>query len=348
MRRTWRSGGLVASVAALLLGAANGSRPPLVAVARLVPGPYAVTLPDKLGVLEAGSHRVLAFEIPGRLEWIAPKGEAVEARREIGRLDAAVLRTQLRQAELRLRDARADLVRIAGLKNSQATSAKAYEDAKTTVDLRRAEREGVLRQLERKTLRAPFAGVIAETFADPGEVVAAGTPIATLMDLETLELSVGIPGYQIGQVREGALAIVTVPALPAERFEGTVTRVAPAAAAGRHLFEVEIRVPNREGRLRPGMSARAAIVTRTLPKVVRAPLETIVERGGRRSVFVVEEGHARALDVADAPLHGDHVLIPVEAPTVDLVVRGQHALQDGAPVRVDNTVLGAATEAQTP
>ena len=348
MRRRWKSWALVACVATLLLGAADAPRPSLVAVERLVPDPYEVTLPDKLGVLEAGAHRVLAFEIPGRLEWVAPKGEEVEAHEEIARLDDAVLRTQLRQAELRLRDAQANLERIAGLRRSHATSAKAYEDAKTAVDLRRAERDGVRKQLERKTLRAPFAGVIAETFADPGEVVAAGAPIATLMDLETLELSVGIPGYQIGRVREGAPAIVRVPALAAERFEGTVTRVAPAAAAGRHLFEVEVRVPNPAGRLRPGMSARAAIITRTLPSVVRAPLEAVVERGGRRTVFVVEEGHARALDVADAPLHGDHVLIPVEGPTLDLVVRGQHGLQDGAPVRMDNTVLGAPGEAQTP
>ncbi len=83
-------------------------------------------------------------------------------------------------------------------------------------------------------------------------------------------------------------------------------------------------------------------MTRVLQDVVVAPLSAVVERGGRRTVFVVEAGRALALDVEEAPLHGDHVLIEADAGAVDLVVRGQHGLHDGVPVRVDDAVLRAA------
>jgi len=314
----------------------------LVATANLSPGAYDVTLPDKLSVLEAGEHRMLSFETPGRLEAVAAEGRPIDAGLKVAWLDAALERTRVRQAELQLRDARSQLQRIAGLKRSQVASEKAHDDAITAVGLRESELDAAREQLERKTLRAPFDGVIAEILADPGEVVGVGTPIATLMKLDALMLSVGVPGYQVGRVREGAEVAVSVPALPGERFLGVVDRVAPAAASGRHLFEVEILVPNAHGKLRPGMSARAAIVTSMLEGVIVAPLEAVVERGGRRTVFLIEEGRAQAVDVGDAPLHGDHVLIAIGDGSVALVVRGQHGLQDGTVVRVDNTVLRAA------
>jgi membrane fusion protein (multidrug efflux system) len=341
----WWSVAGAAAVGGLLLGVAAPEPPAaLVATKRLSPAPYAVTLPDKLGVLEAGKHRVLAFDVPGRLEEVSPEGQRVAAGDEVARLDAALERAALRQAELRLRDARAHLARVVGLARSEVASEKAHDDARTAVDLRKAEFDAAREQLERKTLRARFGGVIAETLVEPGEVVGAGTPIATLMYLDALELEVGVPGYQVGRVHDGAKVVVSVAALPGEQFPATVGRVAPAAAQGRHLFEVEILVPNADGRLRPGMSARAAIVTRTLEGVVVAPLQAVVERGGRRTVFVVEAGRARALDVGEAPLHGNHVLIAVDGQKkdIELVVRGQHGLRDGVAVRVDNTVLRGA------
>ncbi|MCP5056326.1 MAG: efflux RND transporter periplasmic adaptor subunit [bacterium] len=314
----------------------------LVATANLSPGAYDVTLPDKLSVLEAGEHRMLSFEAPGRLEAVAAEGLPIDAGLKVAWLDAALERTRVRQAELQLRDARSHLQRISGLKRSKVASEKAHEDAITAVSLRESELDTAREQLERKTLRAPFDGVVAETLAEPGEVVGVGTPIATLMQLDALTLSVGVPGYQVGRVREGAEVAVSVPALENERFPGVVERVAPAAASGRHLFEVEILVPNPHGKLRPGMSARAAIVTSVLDGVIVAPLEAVVERSGRRTVFLAEEGRARAVDVGDAPLHGDHMLIAISDGNVELVVRGQHGLRDGMAVRVDNTVLRAA------
>ncbi|MCP3986147.1 MAG: efflux RND transporter periplasmic adaptor subunit [bacterium] len=340
-------GAVVVVLLGLQLGAASAEpRDVLVASIDLSPDAYDVTLPDKLGVLEASEHRVQSFETPGRLEAVAAEGRSIAAGLEVARLDADLERSRVRQAELQLRDARSQLQRIAGLKRSEVASEKAHEDAVTAVGLREAELDAAREQLERKTLRAPFDGVIAETLADPGEVVGAGTPIAMLMQFDALVLSVGVPGYQVGRVRKGAEVSVSVPALPDERFPGVVDRVAPAAAEGRHLFEVEILVPNAQGRLRPGMSARAAIVTNTLQHVVVAPLEAVVERSGKRTVFLVESGRVRALDVADAPLHGDHVLIAISGEGVELVVRGQQALRDGTAVRVDNTILRAVDTAR--
>jgi membrane fusion protein (multidrug efflux system) len=129
-------------------------------------------------------------------------------------------------------------------------------------------------------------------------------------------------------------------ALAGETFAAVVQRVAPAAIDGGHLFEVEILVENPDRRLRPGMSARAQIVTQTLDDVLSVPLDLVVERNSRRVVFFVSGHQARAVDVSDAPIHRDRVLIPSSIEWRTLVLRGQRDLRDSGPVRVDNTVLG--------
>jgi hypothetical protein len=87
------------------------------------------------------------------------------------------------------------------------------------------------------------------------------------------------------------------------------------------------------------MSARARIVSESLPLALVVPLEAAVERGGKRVVFFVADGRAHAVPAADALLQGDHFVLRGATPYRSLVVRGQRDLHDGMTVRVDNAVL---------
>ena len=69
------------------------------------------------------------------------------------------------------------------------------------------------------------------------------------------------------------------------------------------------------------------------------PQIVAVERAGERVVFFVEEGRARAVSVGDAPLDGERLVLPASLPHRQLVVRGQHDLQDGTAVRIDSTII---------
>ena len=327
------------ALALFATGLLAADRARLVATTRVEPGPYSLTLPEKGGVLRGGEERVLAFEVPGRVERIQPEGQRVGAGEVVAQLGAALERAQLAQAELRLREAKADLKRARSLRESQAVSDKAREAAEMAVGLRTAEREVAREQLARRQLRAPIDGVITETRYVPGEVVTSGSPVATLMDLDVLELAVGVPGYQITRVVPGAGAVVSIPAHGDELFEGTVHEVAPAAEPGEHLFEVRVRVPNTDGRLRPGMSARVRIVTRVIEAAVAVPESAVVERDAKRVVFFVIEGRAQSADVSNATAHEELLLLPAQGSARELVLRGQRDLREGMPVRVDNSVL---------
>jgi len=327
---------------------AVGERPVLVATQRLEAGPYDVTLPVKLGLLEAGRHATLAFDVPGRVEWLALEGSRVEAGAPLARQESRLEAARVHQAELLLAEARRDAQRLRGLRTSRAVSAKALENAETQLSLRQSELAVAREQLRRRTLQAPFAGVVTERLLEPGEMAGGGTPVVTLMNLDPLHLKVGVPGYQVEQLHKGATVWVEVPSLAAgkggadtaaTRIRAVVHRVATAAPAGHHLFRVEIHVPNPEGRLRAGMAARAFIVTRSLAHALVIPQALAVPRDGHRVVFFAEGDRARAVPLDDALLHADHFVLAGTLPYRELVVRGQHDLRDGVKLRVDDRVL---------
>ncbi len=161
------------------------------------------------------------------------------------------------QAELtRLRDLpRAEEVRIAEAHLTQARAAHTL----------------ALTQQSMLTLTAPISGVVASRNYHVGEIAPAGRAIVTLVDMETIHLTLYVAEDRIGEVAPGQRAEVRVDTHPGERFVGTVERIASEAeytpgsvdTAGdraRRVFAVRIRIPNPEHRLRPGIPATATLL----------------------------------------------------------------------------------------
>lgn len=124
-------------------------------------------------------------------------------------------------------------------------------------------------QLDKATLRSPLDGVVLHQDLRPGEVAAPAATILTLADLSEVTLQVYVPENRIGQVRLGQAVRVTVDSFPGRAFSGSVMRIGDepeytprnvATAEGRlnTFYIVEIRLPNPEGLLKPGMPADAA------------------------------------------------------------------------------------------
>ena len=314
----------------------------LVATRRLELRTHPLPLSERVGPLLAGEYRELTFAVPGRVIEIAEAGRRVVAGEAVARLDEALERATLRQAELRVREARSAYERALGLHRAHAASERSLESAETALNLRLAGRDVARERLSRMQLLAPVAAVVSHTYVEPGEFAQLGTPVATLVSLDFVRVEIGVPGYEVHRIEVGTGALIGVPAASGSTFEGVVHRVAPAAEDRKHLFDVEIRIPNEGGRLRPGMSARAKIVTDLKTETLLAPLDAVVDRNGERIVFFVADGRAHAVNVSDAMQDEELLLLDGSLAFRELVVRGQHDLRDGARVRVDNTILAGA------
>jgi RND family efflux transporter MFP subunit len=168
-----------------------------------------------------------------------------------------------------------------------------------------------------------------------GSLLRAGTEVFKLVMDRTLKLKVPVPDRFVAEVQVGEKAKVSTAAYDCT-FEGTITRINPSVDPSTRTFEVEIHLPNANGALKSGSFAKAAIETRNDPSVPTVPLESIVRFAGITKIFVVENGHAREVQVStgvasDQWVEIDGARLPAG---VQVVTSGQTVLADGAAVCV--------------
>jgi HlyD family secretion protein len=128
----------------------------------------------------------------------------------------------------------------------------------------------LLIQLDKYALKAPIGGVITERAIEPGEVVLPGAPLLVIERLEEVELTMYISERQIGRVQRGQTVSFTTDSFPNVTFSGEVVTIAPRAEFTPRnvqapkdrallVYAVRARVPNPDGRLKPGMPVDAWI-----------------------------------------------------------------------------------------
>jgi membrane fusion protein (multidrug efflux system) len=259
------------------------------------------------GVLEARRSIELFAETRGPVTEVgAEELDRVEAGQLLVRVDpllatVAVERAEAalarRESELAL--ARSNLARRRSLYEQGVSSDAELDDAVNaervaTAALREARAELLQARddLEKKTIRAPFAGVLRSFPPEVGEYVQDGQKVAELLDLETARASIGLSDREVVEARPGQPVEVRVEAYPGEDFAGEVLRVAAASDSQTKKFPVEVEIPNPGRRLLPGMVARFVLRLGEAEPRTLIPRDAALEEFGLRFVWVVEPDEA--------------------------------------------------------
>lgn len=187
--------------------------------------------------------------------------------------------------------------------------------------------------LSEAVVSSPIDGVVSERLQSAGALASPQSPIVTVISRD-VELVLGVEESQIGQIREGQEAEVTVAAYPGEAFAARVASIAPSADPRSRTFAVRVRPEDAGGKLRPGMFAQVRIVAREKEGALLVPKEAAVTRAGQSVVFVVkgEAVEQRGVKVGMASNGRVEVLSGLEAGE-EVVVAGQNDLRDGDRVR---------------
>jgi RND family efflux transporter MFP subunit len=214
-----------------------------------------------------------------------------------------------------------------------------YQDALEEVRNRQgilAQRESELalarQQLEDTTLKSPIDGVVRERHAFAGEYRAAGTPVVTVVRQHPLRLQLAVPERASANLQVGQEVRVTVEG-DAEAYRGRVARLSPAITEGNRTLAIEAEVPNEAGRLRPGMFARAEIITAEALSMT-VPHTALVVFAGVEKLLVVKDGKVHEQRVRTGRRVNDRIEILEGVSTGDVVIVSPGGLADGAVVRV--------------
>ena len=139
------------------------------------------------------------------------------------------------------------------------------------------------------TISAPVGGAIRTLSVRSGMTVTQGQTLAEINGLSTVWLNAAIPEAMAAQARPGTAVEVSLTAYPGEQFPGRVSAVLPEATAESRTLTARIELPNRGGRLRPGMYGQARVRGGATPALL-VPSEAVIRTGRRTLVMLAEPG----------------------------------------------------------
>ncbi len=210
--------------------------------------------------------------------------------------------------------------------------------AKAASDQAAAAEEIARKHLADTTLTAPLDGFVANRSIEVGDMASAGRPVFQIVQLDPVEINVGVPETDIHLVRTGQTAAVQVPALPGVTFQGVVRVINVAADPSTRTYMVRIAVPNPKHALRLGMIAEARIRGDRQLDLLTLPGDAIVhDPQGASTVFVYfpDQGRVYSRRVDVGTVYGAEVEIKNGLSGAELLVLGgQSKLRDGSAVTV--------------
>jgi membrane fusion protein, multidrug efflux system len=312
---------------------------------------------EAVGSLRAVKGADLSLEVAGVVDSISfNSGDDVKEGVLLLKLrsgdDAAKLVSLQATAELSELTYERDLKQFKIQAVSQATldtDAANLKNAKAQV----AEQQAVL---DKKSLRAPFAGHLGIRAVDLGQYLAAGTTIVTLQALDPIFLDFFVPQQGVDQVRIGQAVNVKVDAFKDRTFPGEISAINPKVDANTRNIQVRATLKNPDHRLLPGMYATVDVATGAPENYITLPQTAITYNPYGNTVYVLDSTGAQAAGkpqlvarqtfVTTGPTRGDQVAVLKGVKEGDTIVTaGQIKLHNGSPVTIDNSIAPSADAA---
>jgi membrane fusion protein, multidrug efflux system len=302
-----------------------------------------------IGTIAAVQGVTVSADLPGTVARVAfESGRPVRKGDVLAELDTRQERAQLAAIEAQQELARLNYNRLKGLLAdrviSQAEFDRAAADQKET-DARLGE---VHATIERKTIRAPFDGVLGIRQVNLGQYLAAGEAVVPLQSLSPIYVNFGVPQQDIGQIRVGHRVQITARDVAGADFSGRVTAFDSIVDQATRNVQVQATLTNTTGQLRPGMFVQTELMLGASTSVIALPASAISYAPFGDSVFVVTDlkgptgvsyRGVRQQFVKLGGGRGDQVAI-VSGVTAgaEVVTSGVFKLRNGAAVVVNNKV----------
>ncbi len=303
-------------------------------------------------------------KVGGRVERVAAAvGDKVSRGQLLVQLEQSELLVQLKQAEAGLalvkanesavmakyEDARINLERMEKLYSEGAVSAQQLEGARlqyeaskpasfyAQIQQAKAAVESAKIQLANTVIISPIDGIITAMHANIGAMAGPNAPIAVVMNLDKMEVSLGVVEQYIKNLRVGDEVYVKITAAGSELFAGVIKSVSSATDAMVRTFPIIVEIDNPQHEIKSGMFAEVQLPTMQQENVLFVPIDAVENQRGRLIVYVVEDGRAISRTVVTGLKDDKHVEIISGLQEGEVVItKGQSVVTDGDRVEVQD------------
>ena len=302
-----------------------------------------------IGTATAIQGVTVSADLPGTVVRITfESGKPVHAGDVLVELDTRQERAQLAAAEAQRDLARINFGRAQELVKQGVLARTEYDNTSAQQKATEAQVGEIRATIERKTIRAPFSGILGIRQVNLGQYLAAGQAIVPLQSLNPIYVNFGVPQQTAAQVRGGRTLRVTSDDLPGAEFTGRVTAVDSVINEATRNIQVQATLSNPNGKLRPGMFVQVQLVLGASRQAIALPASAINYAPYGDSVFVVTNltdpkgktyRGVRQQFVKVEGSRGDQVAVVSGVNAGDEVVTsGVFKLRNGAAVQVNNKV----------
>jgi RND family efflux transporter MFP subunit len=251
-------------------------------------------------------------------------------------------RAALRAAETQRDLARAELKRYEELRAQNFVSQavldarrSAFASAQANVDAARAGYAAQSNQAGYSTLVSDVDGVVTSISAEVGQVVAAGTPVASVADTSDKEIVISLPEDKVDAMRKVQDVTVRMWANPDVAIRGKIREVSPVADPATRTYPVRVSIPGTGSDVKLGMTARVQFTSRSAQPVIRVPLTALFSDKSASAVWVVENGAVRMAPVQVGGASGNDIVIAGGLkPGQTVVTAGVNKLKNGQKVKL--------------
>jgi membrane fusion protein (multidrug efflux system) len=273
-------------------------------------------------------------------------------------LDTRQEQAQLAAAEAQLELSRLTFERMKGLVSHDAVSRAEFDAAAAANKQAEARINEIRATIERKTIHAPFSGILGIRAVNLGQYLNGGDPVVPLQSLNPIYVNFGIPQQDAGQMHLGRNVRITAADLGNVTFDGRITAVDSVVDQTTRNVTVQATLANPGGKLRPGMFVQTQVTLGASRSVIALPGSSISYAPYGDSVFVVSElkdpngkpyQGVRQQVVKLGPARGDQIAVLSGLNAGDQVVTsGVFKLRNGVAVQINNKVKPANSRAPKP
>lgn len=298
------------------------------------------------GSVEAVNGIEVTTEVAGKVERIAfESSQRIDEGEVLVELDSSVDQAALQELIANRDLAKTQFDRNANLLPRNAISQSQYDESKSRYDAAKAAVAEQRARIAKKTIRAPFEGLLGLRQVDQGEYINPGDPVVALQALNPIYVDYTVPEAQFSAISVGQSVEVRVDAYPERTFSGEISAIDADVNEGTRSVDVRATLDNPDDLLRPGMFARVQTVERQSRDVVTVPRTAISFNTYGDFVFLiqpVEDGDGLKVtrkQVETGRTRDGRIAVTEGLETGERVVRaGLVKLRNDQNVTIDNSV----------
>lgn len=311
-------------------------RPPTVVQLAPVRAEELVRRVEAIGTVSAINSVDVSTEAAGRLMEVPfEQGQQVAQGDVLARLDPDEAEAAVASAHAEAAEIAQAVQRGEQLLQTGNTPRATVEDARRRLQGAMARVKSAESQLDEMTVRAPFAGRVGLRRVSVGAVVAVGTVLTTLDELDPIALRFTVPEQEIGRITPGIMVEAASPAFVGRTFEGKVHALDGRVDPATRTIAVEARLPNPAGELRPGMLMNLRVAVERVAGAVVVPPRAVLLRGESHFVFKERDGKVKRVEIRVGVREAERIeVLEGLQPGDRIVVEGGDQLSDGQAVRV--------------